>query len=157
MRRMILPALMLFVFGTGCVTDTAKKDKQQGTNFLFYPLPNIYFDQDNKEYYFFDSTQSNWQTTADLPAPIVARLGRSVRLDSVPVPVYRDNEMHKLIHGAILYSSPDKLRQQYHEDSMASLPKPDTLATPATDSVQAKKKSRVGRWLQKIFGKKDEN
>ena len=152
--RALLPcifSILLFQFSS-CAPDKKEKGKQQGDNFLFYPLPNIYFDEDNKEYYFFDSTKTSWQTTGMLPPTVVERLGRSVRLDSVPVPVYKDNETHRLIHGAILYSSPDKVRQQYEEDSLASLPKKDTVVK--ADSTPVKKKSKFGRFIEKIFGKK---
>ncbi len=152
MKTVFAIALILGLLSPAC--QTTKREKQQGTTFLFYPLRNIYFDQDNKEYYYFDSTRLEWQVTATLPELVVAGLGRSVLLDSVPVPVYRDNASHRLIHGAILYSSPDSVRRQYREDSLASLPKIDTTVAVRKDSVQVKRKSRVGRFLEKIFGKK---
>jgi hypothetical protein len=148
--RVILCAFFLSLLFSSCKEE--QKEKPQGDDFLFYPLPNIYFDEDNKEYYFFDSTKTSWQKTGMLPAPVVARLGRSVKLDSVPVPVYKDNETHRLIHGAILYSSPDTLRRQYREDSLASLPRKDTVVK--ADSTPVKKKSRLGILIEKLFGKK---
>lgn len=152
MKSFIFPIIVCIVFLL-IACETVKKEKMPGTTYLFYPLQNIYFDQDNKEYYYYDSVKAVWQTTATLSPEISARLGKYVLLDSVALPVYRDNSVHRMIHGSILYSSPGEIQRKYREDSLASLPKKDTLTN--ADSIATKKRSRIGRWFQKVFGKKD--
>src|SRR5687768_4336347 len=104
MRNVICLVVLIAISFGAC--ETVKKDKIQGRTFLYFPLKNIYFDNDNKEYYYYDSVTAVWQTTEKLSPEIASGLGRYVLLDSVKVPVYRDNSIHRIIHGSILYSSP---------------------------------------------------
>ncbi|RYY93959.1 MAG: hypothetical protein EOO11_18815 [Chitinophagaceae bacterium] len=133
---------------------------KQGTHLLYYPDANVYLDQDSKRYLLFDTVEQRWTPQRELTNEQQAALGSAVVLQKPSDPVYKDNAQHRLVYGSARYTNPSDLARKRREDSLASVP-PQPQAVPAPADTPAeeaqKKKSRVGRWLQKIFGKKKEN
>lgn len=144
MKRLTLFLLLLL----GACSD---RPYQQGAHLLYYPQRNAYLDQDNRVYLLFDTVEQRWTRRAQLSQPEEAALGESVVIDHPAVPVYRDNAQHRMLYATLRYTDPAALARKRREDSLAASPPPvpDTSAAP-----EPKKKSRVGRWLQKLFGKK---
>ena len=129
---------------------------EQGTHILYYPQSNVYLDQDNHMYLRFDTVEQRWERRERLNPAEEAALGAAVPIGQPAQPVYRDNAQHRLIYGTARYTDPAALARKRVEDSLAAAP-PATAPAPAPPvETQPKKKSRVGRWLQKIFGKRKE-
>jgi hypothetical protein len=129
-------------------------EEKQGTNILFYPLKNIYYDQDIKKYYVFDTAARNWKKEKELSVAGGA-LGKSALIPNPAVPVYSDNAQHRLIYGTALYTDRNDIRRKYVEDSIASLPPPVVVEEEKKkeEKKEEKKKSGFRKWIDKIFGK----
>jgi hypothetical protein len=126
----------------------AQKQKKQGATFFYYPKTNIYYDIEQKEYYLYDSAISAWKMQEQSPA--ADSLGKKVLIEHASVPVYKDNEQHRLIYGTALYSSASDVRRKYIEDSLNSLP-PPVAPRDTTTEKKDRKKGFFRRLWDKIF------
>ncbi|RYY40466.1 MAG: hypothetical protein EOO08_04855 [Chitinophagaceae bacterium] len=142
--------LLLLSLAVAC---SGERSYEQGTHLRYFPESNVYFDEDNKVYLLFDTVAQQWEREAQLNENQLVRLGHSVAIAQPSTPVYRDNAQHRLMYGTARYTDPAVLARKRVEDSLASLP--PRAALPPTSAEEPKKKTRVGRWLQKVFGKKD--
>jgi hypothetical protein len=148
LTKLFIPLLLILL--AACQSDTGPV---QGSAFYFYPKPNVYYDIEQKQYYAVSSTTQQWERKASLSATESARLGEKVLIDTPGIPVYKDNAHHRLVYSAALYASPEDLRRKYEQDSISSLPpKP---VTPEVEKKEEKKRTKVGKFLNKIFGKKN--
>lgn len=129
----------------------------QGTAFYFYPKSNVYYDIEQKQYYALSPATQQWEQKASLNADEKAGLGEKVLINTPGIPVYKDNAHHRLVYSAALYASPEDLRRKYEQDSISSLPPKPTLQEPKVEKKSEKKRTRVGKFLNKIFGKKDKD
>ncbi|HYO22969.1 MAG TPA: hypothetical protein VER36_11235, partial [Flavisolibacter sp.] len=72
----------------------------------------------------------------------------SVLLDTFQQPVWKDNEIHRLVYSAALYASP---RDTVEE------PEP-VVQRPASSEPEVKKEKKgLRKFLDKIFGRKKKN
>lgn len=126
-------------------------EEKQGERIMFYPLANVYFDQDNEKYYAIDPQTRSWQKTKELPA-VNTTLGKGVPIPNPSVPVYKDNRQHKLIYGARLYTTKEEIRRKFVEDSLASVPPPPKKEKKKEEKKEEEKKGGFRKWLDKIFG-----
>lgn len=144
----------LIYFLAFLVISCAGKSKKQGSTFFFYPVANVYYDIEQKDYYVFDSSAHNWKIQEESPTNADS-LGRKVLIEHAAVPVYKDNEQHRLIYGTALYTSASEVRRKYIEDSLASLPPPVVTAkhtdNDSEDTSKQKKKGFLKRLWDKIF------
>ncbi|GAA4325625.1 hypothetical protein [Flaviaesturariibacter amylovorans] len=138
--------------------DTARKDEPQGKRILYYPLANTYFDQDRERYYWLDTATYEWTRRDTLPAALRDGLGRSISIPNPPVPVYRDNAQHRLIYGTALYSTKTDLERKLREDSLADVARREAIrkAQEAEQKPKEKERTKVGKWLRRVFGKKED-
>jgi hypothetical protein len=143
------PLALLFLLAAAC----HDAPYSQGEHILYYPRSNVYLDQDNKVYLLFDTVEQSWQRRAELAPKEQEALGPSVPIEDAPRPVYRANEQHRLVYGTSIYSNDAELAKKRREDSVAAAPPPVVNHAPEEPEAP-KKKSKVGRWLQKIFGGK---
>jgi hypothetical protein len=142
--------LLLLVLFAACQPES---HPVQGTAFYFYPKPNVYYDIEQKQYYSLSPTTQQWEQKASLNATESAGLGEKVLIDTPGIPVYKDNAHHRLVYSAALYASPEDLRRKYEQDSISSLPPEPTK--PEVERKEEKKRTKVGKFLNRIFGKKD--
>ncbi|TCJ12649.1 hypothetical protein EPD60_15400 [Flaviaesturariibacter flavus] len=143
-RILAFVAVLITVFAASCSTP----EYHQGNSILYYPQRDAYRDEENGVYLVFDSVEQQWtrrDTLEGSPGP-------AVRIADPGVPVYRDNAQHRLIYGTARFADRDELARKRVEDSLAAVPK---LAPPPPPEEAPKRKTRVGRWLEKIFGKKE--
>jgi hypothetical protein len=129
--------------------------EQQGQHILYYPKANLYYDIEQKQYYVYESGHQAWKRVKEVDYS-EAQLGKRVMIDQVSIPVYQDNEQHKLIYGASLYNTTrDDIRRKFVEDSLKSLPR----QAPEKDSTIAVKKKRSGirRFFDRIFHGKNKH
>lgn len=133
-----------------------QKKSTQGTTFYYFPKANVYYDLEQKEYYVLDSVAGNWQQKKQLPVEEQSHLGKKIVIENPSVPVYKDNNQHRMIYGIVLYSSPEEMRQKFIEDSLKSLPKkiPKRIRREeeSENEHQEKPKSKLRKFLDKIFG-----
>jgi hypothetical protein len=81
-------------------------------------------------------------------------LGEKIRLINPPKPVWKNNEEDRLLYSLEKYTSRKDYQKNFYEDSINSLPK----KMEKEDEKQAateKEKSGFGKFLDKIFSKKD--
>ncbi|RYY89674.1 MAG: hypothetical protein EOO15_05520 [Chitinophagaceae bacterium] len=146
----------VFLLALLLIACQSERSYQQGAHIRYFPEANSYFDEDNKVYLLFDTVEQQWGTRAQLNQEELSKLGNSVVVEKPALPVYRDNAQHRLMYATTRYTDRAELARKRREDSLASLPpgaKP--LAPPPPTPEPPKKKTKVGRWLQKVFGKKD--
>jgi hypothetical protein len=134
----------------GCNSATSNKESSADTivktAFYYYPKRNIYFDTTNKQFIFYDSTSNKWNT-GNLPAELYADLGKSSTIENPTQPVWLDNKNHRLIYSAALYADSTDFKKK--------APVKKTKNTAVKDGpAEPKKKTKVGEFLKKIFGKK---
>lgn len=88
-----------------------------------------------------------WQSEKQIPAVMQALLDKNVLIITPSKPVWKDNENHKLVYSALLYASPTDTQE---------IKKPVIIVAPAPKDTVVKKKERkgLGRFLNKIFGRK---
>jgi len=146
----IIAALLLVAHFS--VYSCNEGDNVQGTKFRYYPKSNIYYDVEQERYYLIVNDQ--WQRSKSITKEQQAYLEKHVIIDKPGVPVWKDNDQHRLIYGAALYTSSADYRRKFYEDSIKSLPK--KIRIPRTDSVQHEenKRSGVRKFLDRLFGKK---
>ncbi|TCZ73362.1 hypothetical protein [Flaviaesturariibacter aridisoli] len=143
-------SLLLLLTMAAC-SDPGNARYEQGSRILYYPRSNVYLDQDQHQYLLFDTVEQQWHRKPRLDPDQEAALGAAVTIENPKQPVYRDNAQHRLVYGTAQYTDRNALARKRVEDSLAAAP--PTAAPPVEEAP--KKKSRVGRWLQKIFGKKE--
>jgi hypothetical protein len=147
----LIPLLVLL--HVSCAVPQSK-EYTQGNHIWYYPGADTYFDEENKVYLLFDTVAQQWQ-----PVEILADAQRNalpanpVLIPQPAVPVYRDIEKHRLLYSTLPYIIPGELARKRQEDSIALQPR-KTQPVPAGTEIR---KTKIGRWLQKIFGKKEKS
>lgn len=155
MRLIRFYIMIIACAGFAACSNPSATTPQQGSTFYFYPKPNVYYDVERKTYYLFEPSKGAWERRETLDAASLAALGKKVVIDTPGVPVYKDNEQHRLIYSATLYASQEEMRRKFEEDSINSLPKQNpTTDTLPTTPQEEKHKTKVGKFLDKLFGKK---
>lgn len=114
--------------------------------YYYYPKANFYYDSTDGNYVIWDSSELTWKQTNQLPLQ-QEDLGKRVRIGESTEPVWTENEHHKLIYSVSLYSVPKDFKKKERPVTPTSKEKQDTL----TAAEQAKKKSGVKKFFEKIF------
>lgn len=151
---------VLFAGFTAC---NEVEEEKQGTTIFYYPKPNVYYDVEEKQYFFFSDDNKEWRTEKNLEAFQKDSLGKNVVIENPSQPVWKDNEHHRLVYGAALYTSAVDLQRKYYEDSVNSLPKPppviikkDTslISNEQDEEVTDNEKKGLKKFLDRVFKKK---
>ena len=149
--------LFLFLF---CIAVTSlffscasrQQEEKEGTVFYFFPKANAYFDEDNNQYFITDK-EKGWQAVTDLPPEEKDSLGEKILLTNPPTPVWKNNEQDRLLYSLSTYASAQEYRKKFYEDSLNSLPK--KVQKAEEDTVSKKEKTGLGKFLEKVFSKKE--
>ena len=143
--------ILLFVFlsSQSCTNNKAVPPKTGAApaiahQYYFYPKANVYFDSANKDYLFLGNDGKTWQTAKEIPAAMQGLMDKNVFVASPADPVWKDNQNHKLIYSALLYTAPADTQPD-------KIVKPTIIETP---KPVAKKRSGFRRFFDKIFGRK---
>ncbi len=144
-----LSAIIFLFFLTACSNNKAETSEAavpppSAPKYYFYPKANVYFDSVNKDYIFLSADGSLWQSVKQIPAAMQALMDKSVFIDTAAQPVWKNNERHKIIYSALLYASPADTQE---------VKTVTPLAKEAPKDVKKEKKG-IGKFLDKIFGKK---
>ena len=132
-----------------------ERGEVQGTSIQFYPKANIYHDLDNESYYVLSN--DGWQRVKKLTEEQTAFLGPHVLIEHPAVPVWLQNDHHKLVYATELYTTAADYRRKYIEDSLSSLPKKPSVTVVVKDSASAeseeRKRSGVRAFFDRLFKK----
>lgn len=147
--------VLLLAVATFILFKPNKKKRQiPGTSFNYYPKANVYYDIDNKVYFLI--VNEKWERSKDLTEQQKSLLGKQVIINNPAIPVWKENEQHRLVYGTALYTSKRDFKRKYYEDSINSLPKKVVVPTKDSEEREAEEKKRSGvrKFFDKIFRKK---
>lgn len=144
MSKLLSFCFLIFCFA--CNDNKAEKAVIQPTppKYYFFPKANVYFDTVNKDYVFVGTDGKTWVSGKQIPAVMQSMMDKRIVIDSPSMPVWEDNENHKLVYSALLYVSPNDTVQKKA---------PVVLKPVNTDSIKKEKKG-LGKFLDKLFGRK---
>jgi hypothetical protein len=155
--------LLISLFFVGCDSQQSKSPAKPHAYF-FYPSTNVYLDTVDKRFSYFDSSQKEWVSSNSLPATLLSDLGKSVLIDSAPQPVWAANAEHRMVYAAKLYADSADFKpppEPTPEETAAAEKKKkddEEAATQAADQRERdRRKTKVGKLLDRIFHKKDKN
>lgn len=145
---------ILIIIGSISCRSDKQEDVEVRHGYYFFPKSNVYYDTADKNFIYFDTGARQWQQGNLPPAFIQSELGKSVLLDTFPVPVWSGNKEHQLIYSARLYGDSSDFKKP-PPPVVAEKPK---KKTPKTDTVEdtpgGRQKTKVGQLLERIFGQK---
>ena len=135
--------------------QTAKKPAPSSYSFYYYPKANVYYNITDNTYLFPDENGS-WEVAKDLPKNKSYLLDKKVDLNSANSEIWKENENHRMVYAAALYSSESDLKQPPVEKYT---PPPSTPSR--VDTIQEKDETGnekgIKGFFKKIFKqKKDE-
>ena len=139
-----------FVFLLSCNDNKAEEKVEPPPpppKYYFYPKANVYFDTVNKTYIFLGSDGRTWTSEKEIPAAMQSMMDKSIFLDTASQPVWKDNQNHRLIYSAVLYASPADTIEEA----------PPVIVQQAPPEVEKKEKKGLGKFFDKLFGKKKKN
>ena len=144
----------LFIFFLAACNQNAEESRVEGVEtkaplYYYFPKANVYIDSANSDYIFLGNDGKTWQTAKQIPAAMQALMDKNVLIEYPTEPVWQDNESHRLVYSALLYATPN-------DTTKKEAPRP-TVARPAVkDTAEEEKKERkgLGKFLDRIFGKK---
>jgi hypothetical protein len=132
---------------------SCNQDENKGKfEFYYYPKVNMYYDVADQHYLYSIDSAKTWMTLADTTTQEIATLGDKQVLYSDTRDIWRQNELHRQqFHGSILNIVPAENEADRVQDDVKE--RKQEVKAPVTKAPE-KKKTAVGRFLQKIFGKK---
>jgi len=132
----------------------AGENKKGAFEFYYYPKVNMYYDVTSSQYLYSIDSAKTWTVITDTSQQGQASLGEKHVLYADRRDVWRDNEQHRnTYHGSILniVSATNDLPA----DEGTVKERKALVKKPATKAAEEEKpKKGIGRFLQKIFGKK---
>lgn len=148
--------LVLFI---GFFSCNEVQESRQGNTIFYYPRSNVYYDVEEKQYFFYSDDNNEWRAEKNMEAFHKDSLGKNVVVDKPSQPVWRDNEHHRLVYSAALYTSAIDLQRKYYEDSVNSLPKSAPVIIKKDSALnkeqeEEKEKKGLKKFLDKVFKKK---
>jgi hypothetical protein len=140
------------------ITVSCKQEVKKGKyEFYYYPKVNMYYDVADQQYLYSLDSARTWTIIPDTTSQDTATLGNKEILYSDAKDIWKQNELHRQqFNGTILHivSTDNEMAGVQNEvrERKVAVKKP-AVQKPAEE----KKKTKVGRFLQKIFGKKKDN
>jgi hypothetical protein len=156
-------SVVILVLITGFSACNEAEEFRQGNTIFYYPKPNLYYDVEEKQYFFFSDDNKEWQTEKNPETFQKDSLGKNVVIENPSQPVWKDNEHHRIVYGASLYTSAVDLQRKYYEDSINSLPKTAPVIVKKDTSIITgeipeekveDEKKGLKKFLDRVFKKK---
>ncbi len=146
---------ILIAFGVvaliSCSKQPGPKEIEAGQTYYFYPKANVYFDTTAGNYIFLGE-DGNWQTSIKLPADKQSLLEKNIIINNPELPVWKNNDVHKLLYSATLYST----AADFKEEEKIALSNKKDLPIEKAEEKDKDNKTGIGKFFNKIFkGKKD--
>ena len=150
--RFVLLFLSFFLFA--CNNDSKREEKKETLlppKYYYYPRANVYFDSANKDYIFLGNDGKTWQTEKQIPAAMQLLMDKNAYIENPPQPVWKDNEQHKLLYSALLYTTyADTVRKK--ETTFVKKP-----AILRVDTIKKKERKGVRKFFDKLFSRFKKN
>jgi hypothetical protein len=150
---LILKILCVCLLITGCSDKISKQELE----FYYYPKKNVYFDVDKKKYFYSLDGAKTWAGMESTDAKEPATLGEKVVIYSDSAQVYKENATHRKLYAGNLYNiilgdvSTTMTTEEVSERKIIQKRK----VVSGKGKVEEKPKKGIGKFIQKIFGKKD--
>jgi hypothetical protein len=159
MKAYISKILLVGALGVGALMGcpaNRKGDKAvtKPDSFYYYPKANIYYHIPKHEFIYFDPAEDSWHTSRQLPDSLKYALDKNVLLNDPPLPVWKENEQHRLIYAVSFYASPEDFKEKPVEPP-PSAAQTGTISQGDT-TVPAKKEKGVKGFFKRLFGKNKE-
>ncbi|MCW3081413.1 hypothetical protein [Segetibacter sp.] len=143
-------SILLFFF-VACGSDKSDVKPQ----FYYYPNKNVYYDSLKKNFWFSLNGGKSWNRFTDSTGSEPKTLGSKVAVYTEDSEVYKNNESHRKLYAGKLYSisvvdtststGPEVAERKVVEEGRA---------TTRKKSAVKKSKKGIGKFLNKIFGKR---
>lgn len=97
MMVLAITGLSMTTFGQEkAETSTPAASSQERLKFYYYPSTNVYFNDLNSEYLYYDSSTSNWVTVKQLPTTILVQPSdMKYAVYHNGTDIWKDNETHR--------------------------------------------------------------
>jgi hypothetical protein len=158
----------LLIFSCRQEDSSTQASTKHGNTYDYYPKANIYYDIEQKYYLVFDSLQDEWLQKSTLTTEENALLDKKFLIANPSLPVYFDNDNHRLIYGTALYSSSEEINKNFIEDSLKilnakknriiqdSLKMQNAKKENQKEEKEKKRKRGFKKFLDNIFRKKED-
>jgi hypothetical protein len=155
MKRWIVQMLLWLCVVCMAVTVSCKQEVKKGKyEYYYYPSVNMYYDVADQRYVYSIDSARTWVTLEDTASEALSTLGDKEILYSDSKDVWKQNELHRQqYHGSILHivSPADEAAKVQNDVRERNVPKKTVAQKPADEKP---KKKGIGRFFQKLFGKK---
>lgn len=148
-------SIAFIILYTSCNSNSANAEKEG--EFYYYPKANVYYNVASKAYYYSIDSAKTWQQITDTLAASPALLGEKIVLHSADS-IWKDNAKHRQLYSGVLYNvaspadSADGNVAKVSERKVAR--KKYNTRERSQEAEEPKKKKGLGKFLQKVFGKK---
>ena len=148
--RVVVCVWIMFVY-TSCKNNNEEKLSE----YYYYPSTNMYFDVAKNNYIFSLDGSKTWDTIDATTQNEGVALGEKLVIKAWPDSLLINNEVHRKTYGGLLY---DVLDGDTSEVSATEVVTEKVVkAKPLKKEGEEKPKKGLGKFLSKIFGKKNKN
>jgi hypothetical protein len=154
LAKILLPVLLILAVIIGVpALRSNKKEAAESHTFYYYPKANVYYNLEEQLYIYPDSIGQAWLTGKELPENRQVGLDKNITLYSPALPVWKDNELHRIVYAVALYALPSDFIEEKPSE-------PDYSNPPSDENIKKnkpakKKESGIKRFFRKLFGGKD--
>jgi hypothetical protein len=159
MKLLIKIFLGIVLITAGIAVVSARKSGNpaatavQSSTFYYYPKVNIYYDVARETYIYLGNDGKTWESAKQVTDKLTTGMGKKAVLTNPPLPVWKNNEQHRLVYSTSLYASA--------KDFKKNPPKAKTRGNQAAVNTEkaepekaAKKESGIERFFKRLFKKK---
>jgi hypothetical protein len=148
----VFEILILWFFCLACSNNKVKDDLQ----FYYYPEKNVYYESAKRTFFYsLDGTRS-WAKYKSASSTEPGTLGDKVLIHSLDSNVYNENEKHRKLYAGRLYA----INMSNTVTAITSAEVVERNIAVSKRKLEVKKrvankpKSGIGKFINKIFGKK---
>ncbi|MEI6949251.1 hypothetical protein V9K67_18850 [Paraflavisolibacter sp. H34] len=139
----------------GCPANRKGEQVTKPDSFYYYPKANIYYHIPKQEFIYFDSNEHHWRTSRQLPDSLQQGLDKNVMLNDPPLPVWKENEQHRLVYSVSFYASPEDFKEK-PPPPQGPVPYPQgEISQGDTTAVPEKREKGIKGFFNRLFGKKE--
>jgi hypothetical protein len=137
---------------SGRKTAVANTTSSTSDTFYYYPKVNMYYDVARGRYIYLAQDGRTWETARTISDKLTTGMGKRAVLTNPTLPVWKNNEHHKLIYSTTLYASAADFRKDPPKKTVKAT---SAVAKKPAEEKKVKKESGVQRFFKRLFGKKD--
>jgi len=133
------------------------KEENTGNEYYYYPQKNVYYDVNKQKFYYSVDGSKSWLTFAGTGNTDVSTLGEKVEIYSNDTLIYNDNDNHRRLYAGRLYNL-NIANTDLANVAPAAVSERRSIvkkSPAAKEKKEEKTKKGLGKFLGKIFGKKE--